>query len=243
MSPRKRIVLQTSLLFIALFGNAVTKDTIRIKVLDSETRSVTLDNSGVPRNCDPVNFDAYCHNSNVTQLTNTLLVQEGNEPPFRIACTVDTKWSKCVPLQKGRSFDSRREKRGLIVYYDDDRGKVRKQLYALVAPDGGSYPPKTTQPAAVQAGSTESDEPREVSIGAGVLGSNATVKCSFRSTPSGAEVKLDGRYVGSTPSVVSISPGVHVVLITQPGFAQWKRDLTVSQDSELTVSAILEKEK
>jgi hypothetical protein len=69
------------------------------------------------------------------------------------------------------------------------------------------------------------------------------VKCSFQSTPPGAEITIDGRFVGSTPSVVGVSAGAHVVLVTLPGFAQWKRDLTVAAESELTVNAILEKEK
>jgi len=242
MNPRKKIVLHTSLLFIALFANAVTKDTIRIRVLDSETRSVILDSSGVPRNCDSVNFDAYCHNSNTTQLTNTLLVQQGNQAPFRIACTVDTKWSRCVPLPKGQSFDSKKEKRGLTLYYEDDKGKVRKQLYAFVAARGGAGD-AVPSPFAVQVPSAVESVEKASTASAASGDSTPTVKCSFRSTPQGAEVTLDGRYIGSTPSVVSVSSGVHAVVVALPGFAPWKRDLTVSAQSELTVNAILEKEQ
>ena len=68
-----------------------------------------------------------------------------------------------------------------------------------------------------------------------------SVKCSFSSTPSGAEVTVDGRYVGSTPSVLSLIVGDHAVGVSLPGFAQWKRELTVSKGSELTVNAVLEK--
>ena len=39
--------------------------------------------SDVPKNCDGVNFDAYCNNSKTTRVTNTLLVQAGDDPPFR----------------------------------------------------------------------------------------------------------------------------------------------------------------
>ena len=67
------------------------------------------------------------------------------------------------------------------------------------------------------------------------------MKCSFTSTPSGAEVTVDGRYVGSTPSVLTLSTGVHVVVVSSPGFAQWKRELTVSPESDLTINAILKK--
>ena len=68
-----------------------------------------------------------------------------------------------------------------------------------------------------------------------------SVKCSFSSTPSGAEVSVDGRYVGSTPSVLSLNVGNHAVEVSLPGFAQWKRQLTVSAGSELSVNAVLQK--
>jgi len=67
------------------------------------------------------------------------------------------------------------------------------------------------------------------------------VKCSFSSTPAGAEITLDGKFVGSTPSVLDVGVGPHVVEVSLPGFVQWKRELTVSAGSELTVNAVLQK--
>jgi hypothetical protein len=54
---------------------------------------------------------------------------------------------------------------------------------------------------------------------------------------------VDGKYVGSTPSEIPLGTGTHVVVISTPGFAQWKRELTVLPGAELTVSAILQKEQ
>ena len=67
------------------------------------------------------------------------------------------------------------------------------------------------------------------------------MKCNFNSTPSGAEITVDWRYVGSTPSEIGLSPGTHVVVISLPGFAEWKRDLTVGADSAVNVTANLQK--
>ena len=128
-------VLPVALIFVAGLANAASNNTVRIKVLDSETRSVTLDDSGVPKNCEILNYDAYCHSSKTAQVTNTLLVEEGDETPFLVACSVDSKWSRCVPLPKGESFDARKSKRGITVYYQDDNGKPRRQFYSLVAHD------------------------------------------------------------------------------------------------------------
>jgi hypothetical protein len=67
------------------------------------------------------------------------------------------------------------------------------------------------------------------------------VKCNFSSTPAGAEITVDWRYVGNTPSEIGLSPGTHVVVISTPGFAEWKRELTVAADSAVNVTANLQK--
>jgi hypothetical protein len=227
-------------LFVAVFAGAATKNnTVRIRVLDSETQSVSSANE-VPRNCDAVNFDAYCHSGRTTVVTNTLLVQEGDGTPFRIVCTVESKWSRCLPLAKDQIYTARREKRGFVVLYPDESGKTKSQLYTFV------NAPSATTANAPQAAPAPSTKPAEDAGPSGEIttGSKAaTVKCSFSSTPAGAEVTVDGRYVGSTPSVVGLATGSHVVVIRMTGFADWKRQLEVSAESELTVNAVLQKGK
>ena len=249
MSMHRMAALQAGLLLVAMFANAASRDNaIRIKVLDSETRSVSLGGNDVPKNCDGVNFDAYCNNSKTTLLTNTLLVQEGNDPPFRIACTIDSRWSRCVPLPKGESFEARKAKHGVIVYYIDDKGKARSQLYTLVDTDGKGRPPVSAAAVAVQPASA-ADAPRQSPPAPTATPPPVSaqevlpekVRCSFSSTPSGAEITLDGRYMGNTPSVLGLTTGTHVVVLFAPGFTQWKKELTVSSGSEVTVNASLQK--
>ena len=114
MSMRRMAALQAGVLLAAVFASAASKTNLmRIKVLDSETRSVSLGGNDVPKNCDQVNFDAYCNNSRAAVLTNTLLVQEDNGQPFRISCTIDSRFSRCAPLPKGESFDARKRSTAL----------------------------------------------------------------------------------------------------------------------------------
>jgi len=247
MSVRRVAALQAGLLLVAMFANATSRDNmIRIKVLDSEAHSVSLEGSDVPKNCDQVNFDAYCNNSRTSLLTNILLVQEGNDPPFRIACTIDSKWSRCALLTKGESFDAKREKRGIIVYYVDDNGKARSQLYTLVDTAGRPRPPVSA--AAVQPVPAVAVPQQSAPVPAPTPSSASAqevlpekVRCSFSSTPPGAEITLDGRYMGNTPSVLGLTTGTHVVVLFAPGFAQWKKELTVSSGSEVTVNASLQR--
>ena len=253
MSVRRIAALQTGFLLAALIANAASlKNTVRITVLDSETRASTPDNNGVPQNCEQLTFDAYCRSTSNVPLVSTLLVQEGSEPPFRISCTIESKYSRCIPLAKGESFEAKREKRGLEVYYVDDRGKVRKQLYTLVATNANTRPvpaaAAATGPApAPPSAPAAQNSAATASTSAAALGNvqenpGEKVKCNFTSTPAGAEVTLDGKFVGSTPSEITLVTGPHVVAFSLPGFSTWKRDLTVTPGSELTVSAILQKQ-
>lgn len=239
MNHRWTITVLHVMLLAGVCAHAVVKgNNIRVIVLDSETHSVTLNGNGVPKNCDGVNFDAYCHNSKTSEVTNILLVQEGDHPPYRIVCSVDTKWSRCAPLAKGKSFDAKREKRGLLVYYVDDNGKMRKQLYTMVGPEAGDEAKSVAAATASLAASPVTRESRQTAAPATAAES---VKCSFGSTPPGADINVDGRYVGSTPSVVSLSVGNHSVEISLPGFAPWNRELMVSAGSEPAVNAVLQK--
>ncbi len=249
MSMRSKAALQVGFLLVAVLTSAVSKNAIRIKVLDSETRSVSLADNGVPNNCEQVTFDAYCRTSRTPLLKYTLLVQEGDQPPFHISCTVESKWSRCKALPIGETFDAKREKRGLVVYYIDDKGKARSQLYTLVA--GSTMPPA---PAASQAApaaapapvapatSTSASPAASAPQSAASTQDAASVKCNFTSTPSGAEIDVDGRFVGSTPSEIAVGTGTHVVVLALPGFAEWKRDLTITPGSGvINVAASLQK--
>jgi hypothetical protein len=264
MNVRRSSALQAGLLCAAMLANASPlKNTVRITVLDSVTRASTPDNTnnGVPQNCEQLTFDAYCRSTTNVPLVSTLLVQEDNQPPYRISCIIESRYSRCIPLPKGESFDAKRQKHGLEVYYVDDKGKERKQLYTLLNKevDGTTGPPAgatsaTTAPQPVPSGAAPAQASRapapappvnsaqKITPDKAETDNAEKVKCSFTSTPPGAEITLDGRYMGSTPSQISVSTGTHTVVLSMPGFVQWKRDLTVTPGSDLTVGAILQQQ-
>jgi hypothetical protein len=247
--------VQAILLLVAMGANAAVTNNMRITVLDSETRASTPDNNGVPQNCEQLTYDAYCRSTTNVPLVSTLLVREGNQPPFRISCTITSKFSRCAPLPKGESFDAKREKHGITVYYTDDKGKERKQLYTLVASDAGAATPAVAVAAPPPPAPAHPAAPVAISPSAAPVAPSAPappsvqkissekVRCNFTSTPSGADIMLDGKYVGSTPSAIELNGGTHAVVFSMNGFAQWKRDLTVLPGAELTVNGILQKQE
>jgi hypothetical protein len=64
---------------------------------------------------------------------------------------------------------------------------------------------------------------------------------SVKSNPDGAEIEVDGKYVGSTPSTLQLKVGDHKITIRKPGFAVWERTITLSPGGAIVVDATLEK--
>ena len=48
------------------------------------------------------------------------------------------------------------------------------------------------------------------------------------SNPAGADIEVDGAFVGDTPSTVPIPVGDHTISLKKPGFAPWERTVKVS---------------
>jgi hypothetical protein len=51
---------------------------------------------------------------------------------------------------------------------------------------------------------------------------------AVESTPSGADIEVDGGFVGNTPSTVTTAPGSHQITVKKKGFAMWTKTLNVT---------------
>jgi hypothetical protein len=98
---------------------------------------------------------------------------------------------------------------------------------AAVAGTEPSKPSATLQPAVV----TTTTAPAVASTG----------KLSVTSLPDGADIELDGSFVGNTPSDVQVPEGEHTVSVKKTGFKDWERKLKVSGGSSVHLNAELEK--
>lgn len=90
---------------------------------------------------------------------------------------------------------------------------------------GGPAPVEEASPAVEAAPAPESQEPSTVVL---------------KSAPDGADIRVDGKYVGSTPSTLRLAPGDHSVVIEKPGYRQWQRTMSLSSGGIITVDAQLE---
>jgi antitoxin (DNA-binding transcriptional repressor) of toxin-antitoxin stability system len=64
---------------------------------------------------------------------------------------------------------------------------------------------------------------------------------TIKSIPFGAEISIDGKFVGNTPSTLRLKAGDHKISVKQAGYALWERTITLSAGGNITVNATLEK--
>jgi hypothetical protein len=62
-----------------------------------------------------------------------------------------------------------------------------------------------------------------------------------KSTPPGADINVDGKWMGSTPSTIQLVPGDHQVSIEQEGMTPWQRTMTITAGGSSTINATLVK--
>lgn len=104
-------------------------------------------------------------------------------------------------------------------------GGFMSQVSTSAAPS-----PSTSSPAGLQSTQLTSSTP---------VAESSTVL--VESTPDGADITVDGKYMGSTPSTTKLAPGDHAISVEKSGFKTWQRTMTVSAGGNLTVDATLGK--
>ena len=67
-----------------------------------------------------------------------------------------------------------------------------------------------------------------------------TGNVAIASDPVEAEIYVDGKFVGQTPSTIPLPAGTHHVEVKAAGRMHWERDLTVVRESQVNLKAVLE---
>jgi hypothetical protein len=129
---------------------------------------------------------------------------------------------KDVNIPKGTQFNA---------YVDGDR----EIALAPPAPAPAAAPAAAAAPVQTQA-----QPPPAQAAPASSVGEELTTAV-LKSNPDGADITVDGRFVGSTPSSVRLRPGEHTILIQKSGFKSWQRTMFVNPGGIVTIDATLEK--
>jgi hypothetical protein len=74
-----------------------------------------------------------------------------------------------------------------------------------------------------------------------VSSTGAYSSVTIKSVPDGADITIDDKFVGTTPSTIQLLAGDHKIVVTKSGFKPWERSMSVNANGNLNVSAELEK--
>ncbi|MCX7812407.1 MAG: PEGA domain-containing protein [Pseudothermotoga sp.] len=66
---------------------------------------------------------------------------------------------------------------------------------------------------------------------------------NIQTTPPGAQIYLNGSYVGVSPLQIEVQPGTHTILATRPGYEPEQRSVTIALGETKTVSMALSPER
>jgi serine protease Do len=88
------------------------------------------------------------------------------------------------------------------------------------------------KPPSAPAGGDDATASANAATGTGTL--------DISSDPPGAEIYIDGKFVGQTPSSIELSSGSHVIELKHDGSHDWQRDLDVLSGSKVTLHPALQ---
>jgi hypothetical protein len=112
-------------------------------------------------------------------------------------------------------------------------GSVEDACKAITA-DWGAH---STNIRAAESAAISVSEPRPTA--SPVPATVAQAQLQVTSTPDGADIEIDGGFVGNTPSTIGVAPGQHQLSVKKAGFKPWERRITVSS-GQVNVNAALE---
>jgi hypothetical protein len=70
--------------------------------------------------------------------------------------------------------------------------------------------------------------PASTTEATGTPSTAAQASLAIDSTPAGADIEIDGAFVGNTPSTLTLALGSHSVAIKKKGFTDWTKTLNVT---------------
>jgi len=70
---------------------------------------------------------------------------------------------------------------------------------------------------------------------------DSAASVTVKSNPDSANITVDGKYVGTTQSILKLAPGDHTITIEKAGFKQWQRVISLAANAAVNVEATMEK--
>jgi hypothetical protein len=144
-------------------------------------------------------------------------------------------WAYSVNKQKGGSKNEQSMAEAIAKHLKDFvESKSGQEILAARASEPAATAP---QPELSNVAFHQESNPSAQATEPALPSANVIVK----STPPGCDINVDGKYMGSTPSTIQLTPGEHLVSIEKENLTPWQRTMTVTAGGNSTIDATLAK--
>ena len=139
-------------------------------------------------------------------------------------------WLHCAAATRGYHTEKVRAKIGEVIPYRPLPEGAAMTIPLRPGAGNGTGPP----------GQQQQQQQQTVIIGTTTPAQGAAFGTVFVTCPvEGAEIAVDGLFVGNAPATLRLKEGIHVIEVTKPGHHPYKRDIRVLGGAELTLRAQL----
>ena len=123
------------------------------------------------------------------------------------------------------TYQAKIEKRDMKICEPKGNGNCREVKFLIVA----AVPTVNAGDATPERGDSDPiplSAPHQLQSPSPVSAMQASV--AIESLPAGADIEIDGAFVGNTPSTVSVTTGSHQITVKKKGFTDWAKTLNVT---------------
>jgi hypothetical protein len=159
------------------------------------------------------------------------LVIEGTDTVYVTSERLRWRWSKGAHVAVNGSVQYYVDGRKLHVLDEDNKEHTIEILKEI-----RKIPPPPESAAAARTAA------RDVTVPVSTGAPSAPAAVAIESTPAGADIEIDGAFVGNTPSTVSVAPGSRQITVKKKGFTDWTKTLNVTGGA-IHLNAELEQEQ
>ncbi|MFZ0396009.1 MAG: PEGA domain-containing protein [Terracidiphilus sp.] len=147
------------------------------------------------------------------------LVIEGDDSVYVTSERLRWRWSKAAHVAVNGTIRYYVDGRKLHVLDEDSKEHTIEILKEI----------RETPSAQVPAGAEQANQSSAGTQASVVAAPSAAV--TIDSVPPGADIEVDGGFVGNTPSTITVAPGAHEITVKKTGFADWTRKMNVTGGS------------
>lgn len=145
------------------------------------------------------------------------LVIEGADIVYITSERIRWRWSKSAHVAVNGTVKYFVDGRKLHVLDDDNKEHTMEVIKEI-----RKVPPSADARAAVP----QNNQQTTAITAAADPASQASV--AIDSTPSGADIEIDGAFVGNTPSTIAVATGSHQITVKKKGYSNWSKTLNVT---------------